>query len=390
MKRGSCSLLALALVASAAACGGGDGSSPSGGGGQAAKGGTGANGAGGSTGGSGGTIASGGTNTTGGTGASGGTGGSGGAAQHFAGVNLSCAEFGDQNLPGTYGTDYTYPDQTEVDYFRGKGMNVFRLPFRWERLQQQQNGPLDATELGRLHGFVDATTAKGAYVIVDPHNYARYFGGVVGESVPATAFADFWQKLAAEFAANDHVIFGLMNEPHDMQTETWRDDANAAIAAIRDAGATNLILVPGNAYTGAWSWTQSFYGTANGDVMLGITDPGNNFAFEVHQYLDSDGSGSSDSCVSATIGAERLKDFTAWAKANGAQAFLGEIGAANNATCDSAVDGALAAVEADPDVWLGWTWWAAGPWWGNYPYSIEPNGGNDAPQMATLSKHLPP
>jgi endoglucanase len=384
----------IALALSVAACGGDDGSS----GGTGATGGTGGqsgSGATGGTGATGGSAGSSGTGATGGSAGAGGASGSGGAAgsagtPHFAGVNLSCAEFGDQSLPGNFGTDYTYPTQSEVDYFMGKGMNVFRLPFRWERLQQQANQAFDSAELGRLHGFVDPTTQKGGYVILDPHNYARYFGDLVGDNVPASAFADFWQRLADEFKADDHVIFGLMNEPHDMQTETWRDDANAAIAAIRGAGATNLIFVPGNAWTGAWTWTQSFYGTANGDAMLSITDPGNHYAFEVHQYLDQDGSGTSGTCVSDTIGAERLADFTAWAKAHGVRAFLGEMGAASNATCDSAVDGLLDALDADPDVWLGWTWWAAGPWWGNYMYSIEPNGGNDAPQMTILAKHLPP
>jgi len=47
-----------------------------------------------------------------------------------------------------------------------------------------------------------------------------------------------------------------MNEPHDMPTELWRDDANRAIRAIRQDEAQNLILVPGNAWTGGWSWEQ--------------------------------------------------------------------------------------------------------------------------------------
>ena len=64
---------------------------------------------------------------------------------------------------------------------------------------------------------------------------------------------------------------------------------NGAIAAIRKAGASNLILVPGNGWTGASSWTQNWYGTTNATAMLNIKDPGNNFAFEAHQYLDADG-----------------------------------------------------------------------------------------------------
>ena len=59
----------------------------------------------------------------------------------LTGVNLFGAEFGEQNLPGTFFVDYRYPSSQEVDYFIGKGMNTFRLPFRWERLQRSQNSP---------------------------------------------------------------------------------------------------------------------------------------------------------------------------------------------------------------------------------------------------------
>jgi len=68
---------------------------------------------------------------------------------------------------------------------------------------------------------------------------------------------------------------------------------------------TNVVTVPGNAWTGAHSWLKSDYGTPNGTVMKGIVDPGKNMVFEVHQYLDADSSGTSATCVSATIGAER-------------------------------------------------------------------------------------
>jgi endoglucanase len=317
------------------------------------------------------------------------------ALPYLRGTNMSGAEFGEQNLPGTFGTDYTYPDPayatgyTSQDYFVGKGMNTFRLAFRWERLQRQLEMPLDATELARLDTTVADMTGKGAYVIIDPHNFARYNGQLVGSTaVPNAAFADFWSRLAQHYAGNSRVIFGLVNEPHDMPTEQWRDAANAAIVAIRAAGAPQLILVPGNAYTGAWSWSMTFYGTANSVAMLGITDPEDNYAFEVHQYLDSDYSGTHTTCQSTTIGAESLAGFTSWLKANGKRGFLGELGAAANPTCASAVDAALAHLETNADVYLGWTWWSAGPWWGNYFMTLEPSGSADAPQMATLAPHL--
>ena len=56
------------------------------------------------------------------------------ASSLLLGVNLAGAEFG-WNVPGVFGTDYTYPTHTEIDYYAAKGMSVVRLPFLWERVQ---------------------------------------------------------------------------------------------------------------------------------------------------------------------------------------------------------------------------------------------------------------
>jgi endoglucanase len=161
------------------------------------------------------------------------------------------------------------------------------------------------------------------------------------------------------------------------------------IAAIRETGADNLVFVPGNGWTGASGWTDDLYGTPNADVMGGAVDAADNFVFEAHQYLDSDSSGAADECVSESVGAERLKAFTNWLRDNGFRGFLGEFGSYATPTCFRALDNMLAYMGDNADLWLGWSWWAAGPWWGDYPLSIEPNGGTgDKPQMVLLSRHL--
>ena len=319
----------------------------------------------------------------------------------FTGVNLAGADFGEGNLPGNFGQHYTYPIPAEVDYYVGKGANTFRIPFRWERLQRTLNGALDSTELARLSNIVNYATSQGASVVLDPHNYARYHGNVIGGGNVSNAdFGDFWSRVANEFKDNDRVIFGLMNEPNSMPTEQWGSAANSAIQSIRNTGAGNLILVPGNAWTGAHSWTQNWYGTPNSTVMLSITDPADNFAFDVHQYLDDNSSGGSSDIVSPTIGQERLISLTNWLTANDRRAFLGEFGAANSKIGtgptqigDEAIDNMLNYIKDNEEVWLGWTWWAGGPWWGNYRFTIEPtnlgqSNETDRPSMNLLQPHF--
>jgi len=333
------------------------------------------------------------------------------AQQRYFGVNLAGAEFsasqdGGPNLPGTYNVHYTYPNQNEVDYFQSKNMNIVRLCFRWERLQRSLNANFDATELSRLNTFVTETTEKGVFVLLDPHNYARYNGDIIGSNaVPNSAFAGFWTKLADLYKNNEYVIFGLMNEPSRMETVQWRISANIAISAIRDTGATNLILVPGNGFTGGHSWLQNWYAEespnsnsigpngyrvgSNAEEMLNIVDPLNNYAFDIHQYLDSDFSGTDESCVSATIGSEKLAELNEWLTTHNKKAFLGEFGAGDSQTCLAALSDITTYINDRPETWIGWSYWAAGPWWGDYFTSLEPDNLNspnpiDKPQLASL------
>lgn len=307
----------------------------------------------------------------------------------YRGVNLAGAEFGTA-LPGTENRDYKWPAPSEVDYFVAKGMNTFRVAFKWERLQPVAKGDFAPAYLEKLDALVTHATGRGATVILDPHNFARYYGEIIGSSsVPTATFADLWRRLALRYASNERVMFNLVNEPHTMRTEQWVDAANAAIAAIRSAGATNVVQVPGNGWTGAHSWSSNYYGTPNAKAMLDVVDPIDHLFFEAHQYLDSDSGGSSGQCVSTTIGRERIAGFVDWLRAYKKKGFIGEFAGGDNPTCNAAVTDMLKAMMEASDVLVGWVWWAAGPWWGNdYPFTLHPSDDRDRPQMALLLPFL--
>lgn len=307
------------------------------------------------------------------------------------GVNLAGAEFAGGTIPGVYGMTYIYPSTAHVDHFIDAGMRVFRIPFRWRRIQPTASGPLDMAELGRLRALTSHITGRGAYVVLDPHDYARREGAFVGSpELPNAVLADLWTRLAREFSADSHVWFGLMNEPNGLPATQWLGAANASIAAIRTAGATNLILVPGVRWTGAHSWLSGGEGS-NAAVMSGVVDPADHFAFELHQYLDSDSSGTREEgeCVRASVGRDRLVAATDWMRMHGYRAFLGEFAGGNTETCRAAITEMLAYMQTNDDVWFGYTWWAAGPWWGPYMFSLAPRAdGSDAPQQAWLTPYL--
>jgi endoglucanase len=306
----------------------------------------------------------------------------------LTGVNIAGAEFGSA-IPGRAGTDYFYPTAATIDYFSDKGMNVLRIPFRWERLQPSLHGELDKNELRRLDGVVANATGKRMTVVLDVHNYAAYRKQPIGTgAVSLDALADLWGRLADRYKNNDKVVFGLMNEPKGLPTERWLAAANSAIAEIRRHGAGNLILVPGNGWTGAHSWLRGNYGTANGAVMDKIVDPVGRYAYELHQYLDKNYSGTSPRCVGEAVGTDALKRVTDWLRERRQRGFLAEFGGSADPLCLAALDAMLAYMKRNKDVWLGWTYWAAGPWSADYFTSVQPLDGIDRPQMDVLLKYV--
>jgi endoglucanase len=302
----------------------------------------------------------------------------------LTGWTIAGGEFGHPG--GRYGFDYIYPSEAEFTFAVAGGFSVIRVPFLWERLQPKLGAPLDGPELGRLREVVHKAEAHGLSTILDPHNYARYYDRPIGSSqVPIMAFAQFWRQLATVFRDDPRVIFGLMNEPHDMPTEIVADASSAAIKAIRESGATNLILVSGNAYSGAHSWAKSGYGTPNAIAMRSVSDPCNNMAFEFHQYLDGDSSGTSPACPVSHAAIDALRGVTDWLQETGNKGFLGEFGVSERPECLAEMDGMLRFMAEHDDVWLGWTYWAAGAWWPkDYMFSIEPIPGVERPQLQIL------
>lgn len=301
------------------------------------------------------------------------------AEASMVGVNLAGGEFG--RMPGVYGRDYVYPGAAQFDYCKAKGLTIVRLPFRWERLQPKLSAPLDEAELTRLDETVRSARDRGIKLLLDSHNYARYHDHVIGTpEVPNAAFADFWNRIAAHYRDEAAVFaYGLTNEPHDTGG-LWPAAAQAAIDGIRLVDRRHTISVCGDGWSGAHSWKS-----VNKDLLL--KDPANKLLYEAHQYFDRDHSGSyrqtyDDAGAGPDVGVKRLQPFVEWLQEHNARGFVGEFGVPDkDPRWLEVLDNFLAAMKANH---LGGTYWAAGPWWGDYPQSVEPRQGKDRPQMEVL------
>ncbi|KAI6888509.1 hypothetical protein KC363_g3116 [Hortaea werneckii] len=228
-------------------------------------------------------------------------------------------------------------NETTIDYFIDRGVNTFRLAFRMEAMAPVQTGlggPLNDTFFDMYNSAVEYMSRRGTYVIVDAHNYMRY------GSLNSTASRHIY---------NPNVIFGINNEPHDMPTAMIFRNNQAAIDGIRAAGASQLILAPGNGYTGDQVWT-------NASVSNNGISP---------QYAPS----------SAYRGVNQLYDATRWLQQQKASGFLSEFGGGDNAHCLSVLNDTISYLENNSE-WIGWAIWGAGSLLGPaYFENIEPGEG---------------
>jgi endoglucanase len=310
----------------------------------------------------------------------------------ITGVNLAGLEFNGGRLPGRLDHDFVAPTIEELDYYRQRGARAVRLPFLWERLQPELGQGFDGSYWRLIADLVAAAEARGMRVVLDPHQYGRRrVDGeprIIGESEHVTAehFAAFWSTLAQRCSDWPGTIFGLQNEPHDQDVATLVRVHNETIAAIRATGAQNLVLAPGGAWSGAHSWLSS----RNAQAMLGVRDPANRIAFDVHQFLDADSSGTHAVCAAGA--GRRLEGFTRWAREYGKRGFLGEFGGSSDARCLQELETMLEHMASNRDVWIGWTCWAGGPWWpDDYPLTLEPaslRAPEDRPQLEVLRRYF--
>jgi endoglucanase len=182
---------------------------------------------------------------------------------------------------------------------------------------------------------MQACLATAAYCAIDIHNFARVNNAIIGQGGPSDAvFADLWSQLAKKYASSSKVIFGLMNEPHDLDINTWASTVQAAVTAIRTAGATSqIILLPGSNFASAGQFVSS----GSADALMKVTNPDgstDNLIMDLHKYLDVDNSGEHSECTTDNI-EDAFAIAAAWLRENGRLGLVSETGAGSTASVSS-------------------------------------------------------
>ena len=318
----------------------------------------------------------------------------------YFGVNLSGGELA-AVYPGVDGTHYGYPGEKDLDYFKSKGFKMIRFPFRWERIQNEMNGPLLAGELAKMKAFVQAAQDRDMLILLDMHNFGRYCYysngvnsddnqyAIIGSSLcKVEHFCDVWKKLAAEFKDYTCIwAYDIMNEPSEMLSNPpWKKIAQACIDAIREVDTKPTIMISGDEFSSASRWP-----TVSGDLKE-LVDPHRELIFQAHTYFDRHAGGTYENSydgeqATPQTGVARLEPFVNWLKANNLRGFVGEYGIPDDdPRWNTTLDNALKYLQENG---INGTYWSAGPRWGDYKLAVQPtnNYQTDRPQMEVLVKY---
>jgi len=283
---------------------------------------------------------------------------------------------------GSFTGPYSTPPPGQYAHFAAEGVNIFRIPFAWQLMTPTLGGSINETFFSQYDATVQAarSSSSNPYVIVDVHNYARWNGGIIGQGGPTNdQFVSLWTQLAQKFSGDDHIIFGIMNEPHDLNSiPEWVATVQLVVNAVRAAGAVNnLLLLPGSSYSSAETFP-----TEAGPDLVQVTDPiggTGKLIFDVHKYLDSDNSGTHADCVTNNV--QVLTTLVQFLQANGnRQALLSETGGGNTSSCETDLAQELAYIQANSGTIIGFAIWAAGAFDTTYVLTVTPNSdGSDQP-----------
>jgi hypothetical protein len=293
-----------------------------------------------------------------------------GATYRPLGVNRSSGEFACIQGRGMWDAP---TDQTTINAMKTWNVHVVRVPLNEEcwlgHADVPAGGTSGAAYQQAVKDWVNLLVANGINVILDLHwTFGQYSGPGAGcpdvnatcqKPMPDAQFTPtFWSQVATAFKGNNAVIFDLFNEPFpdfannfSNPTAAWtclRDGGTCTgigfpvagmqslVNAVRATGATNVIMVPGLAFTNDLSQWLAFR----------PTDPTGNLIASWHSY-------NFNACVT-----QSCWDSTIGTVARQTPVMIGEIG--QNTCAHDYIDQLMAWADTNGVGYAAWTWNAWG------------------------------
>ena len=148
---------------------------------------------------------------------------------------------------GVFAEAYRAYSPTDYAEMRRRGMDCVRIQVSQPGLDPQ-NPLFDPAFRSRIVEAVRAARAAGLVVIISVQDESQS-GETNVAALPDDATRRVWNSLAPVFAADDGVMYELLNEPNlppsPVNWRRWADAMNRTIAVVRHAGAHNVVLADG-------------------------------------------------------------------------------------------------------------------------------------------------
>lgn len=144
--------------------------------------------------------------------------------------------------------DMTYYTEQDFIDVKNMGVDVVRVPIRFHDMTDGTEAQtLDPDFLKKLDVIVGFAEKHGLYLILDNHSWSPVIGTSddVGEIL-----IPVWRQIAERYKGrDDHLIYELQNEPHEIDQTLWSSIQADVIEEIKSIDSDCRILVTGTDFS---------------------------------------------------------------------------------------------------------------------------------------------
>ncbi|PIS29547.1 MAG: endoglucanase [Candidatus Marinimicrobia bacterium CG08_land_8_20_14_0_20_45_22] len=129
------------------------------------------------------------------------------------------------------------------DTIKSAGFNAVRIPIRWSA-HAAADSPytISPVFMNRVRHVVSTALTKNLAVVINIHHYDEIFQS---PSVHQARFLSLWRQIGVQFKdASNHLVFEILNEPHDQLTASlWNEYLSSALAVIRETNPHRTVII---------------------------------------------------------------------------------------------------------------------------------------------------
>jgi endoglucanase len=267
----------------------------------------------------------------------------------------------------------------QAEYFqliKEAGFNSVRIPIRWS--SHADSAPpytIDPAFFARVDWAVDQALSSGLVAVINMHHYDELFADLPGNQA---RFIALWEQIAAHYQGyGEHLIFEILNEPHDqLNFSTWNQLLLATLKVIRSTNPQRDVIVGGADYNSI-SMLDSLQLPAGDHHLI----PTFHYYLPFHfTHQGAEWVSGSDAWLGTTwqgtpaeegAVAQDLDYAVSWAIEHQRPLYMGEFGAYSKADMDSRARWTSYVARQAEARGISWAYWEFGAGFGVYDREVQ-------------------